>query len=422
MNGTGATENGGRRKPIAKNRMPKTKILVLTHSFPTKHNPIAGIFILNQLEQLKKFCDIKVIYPYPYVPRIRIFNPYRRFSEVPFKETVSGIEVCHPKYFMIPRALLRTKLLHFYLAVESFFSYLSSKRLAVRIVKDWNPNIIHMHGSFSEGQLSVMLKKKYHKPLLITVYGEDITRYTKQFPSSNLIKFSLNNADAIICQSNFLKEEIERAGIHGKRFHIIPMGFHIGNFRPRDKAKSRKMLDLPIEKKIILFVGHLIERKGVKYLIQAVKSVVGKHKDTLCLIVGKGELESSLKGMASELKLNDYVKFLGLKTNEEVSCYMNACDVFVLPSLNEGLPVVLCEALACGKPVVATNVAGTPEIVNNDVGFLVKPKDAEDLAEKIEFALSKKWDKKKILERASNFSTAASAKKLVKVYDDFLKQ
>ena len=101
---------------------------------------------------------------------------------------------------------------------------------------------------------------------------------------------------------------------------------------------------------------------------------------------------------------------------------MNACDILVLPSLNEGLPVVLCEALACGKPVVATRVAGTPELVNSDVGHLVEPKDVDDLANKILLALNKKWRKDVLIKRGKEFSVDRSAKKLLEVYGIFLKK
>ena len=123
--------------------------------------------------------------------------------------------------------------------------------------------------------------------------------------------------------------------------------------------------------------------------------------------------------MVSDLEINNYIRFLGQKTNDEVSKYMNACDLVTLPSLNEGLPVVLCEALACGKPVVATRVAGTPELVNKDVGLLVNPKDEKDLAEKIIKALNKRWNIKLILKRAKEFSVDNSVKKLLTIYERF---
>ena len=124
--------------------------------------------------------------------------------------------------------------------------------------------------------------------------------------------------------------------------------------------------------------------------------------------------------MVSQLQLRNKVIFAGQKSPDEVPVWMNACDVLVLPSLNEGLPNVLSEAMACGKPVVATNVAGTPELVTKDVGLLVKPKNVNDLAKKITLALNKKWDKGKLLKRAREFSVTNSVKKLIDIYRSLL--
>ena len=400
----------------------KIKVLILTHMFPTKCNPVAGIFLLSQLKELQKLCDIRVVFPHAYVPKIKIFNPYYRFSGMPKQEKIKGIQVYHPKYFMFPRALFKSRFLHWYLTVESFFSYIASKKLAQNITEKWNPDIVHIHGTASEALLGSSLKRKYEKPLLVTVYGEDVTRYSKQIPSKYLARLSLKNADAIICQSRFLENEIKKIGISNKRFLIISMGTDIKNFKLRDKNKARYILNLPQDRNIILFVGHLVPRKGVEYLIRAIKTVLKKHKNILCCIVGKGYMENSLKKLTSELALENYVRFVGQKGNKDVAKYMNACDILVLPSLNEGLPVVLCEALACGKPVVATKVAGTPELVNKDVGYLVRPKDSKDLADKIVLALNKKWKKEKILKQARKFSVTNSAKKLIKVYKSFLRK
>ena len=399
----------------------KTKVLILTRSFPTKQNPVAAIWLLNQLVELKKYCDIKVVFPYAYVPKTKFLNPYHRFSQMPEREDVKGIEVCHPKYFMIPRAGFKLALLHWYLAIESLLSYFPSKKVINGIMEKWNPDIVHVQGALSESLIAKMIKKRYKKPLLLTVYGEDITLYPRKFPSKYLAMLALKNADAIICQSLFLKNEIKKLGINNKEFYIIPMGTKARDFKPMDKNKARKKLNLPKDKKIILFVGHLVERKGVKYLIHAMSSIIKKEKNAVCYIMGTGYQEDILKKLAKDERLGNYVKFLGQKTNTEVAEYMNASDLLVLPSLNEGLPVVVYEALSCGTPVVATKVAGTPELVDKDVGFLVKPKNAEDLQEKILLALRKKWDTKKLLARAKEFSTEVTAKRVFDVYKKFLK-
>ena len=398
----------------------KIKLLIITHTFPTKHNPVAAIFLLDQLEELKKNCEIRIVFPYAYVPRIGIFNPYFRFSDVPKEETVKRMKVYHSKYFMFPRGIFRMKFLNFFLFVESFFSYLSSRKVAYKIMEVWNPDIVHLHGPLSESILGIKIKKKYNKPLLITTYGEDITLYSKHFPSSFLIKRALKNADAIICQSRFLETEIRNLGITNK-FFIIPMGVATKKFNVKDKIKSRRMLNLPQNKRIILFVGHLVPRKGVEYLIKACNGLSEKGYEFLCCIIGKGWHEGYLKKLAAELGLGDHIKFFGQKNHESVARYINSCDLVVLPSLNEGLPVILCESLACGKPIVATSVAGTPELVTKDVGYLVKPKNVDDLKDKIAMALNRKWDTKKLLARAREFSVPASAEKLLVVYKSFLK-
>ena len=394
----------------------KIKILIITHTFPTEYNPVAAIFLLNQLVELKKYCNIKVIFPYAYVPKIKLLNPYYRFSTIPNKENIKGIEVYHPKYLMIPRMFFKLRLLNFYLSIESFFSYIASKKIAEGIASRWKPDIVHMHGQIGESLLGVHLKRKYSKPLVVTLYGEDVNRFAKQFPSNYLSKFALKNSDVIICQSEYLKKELNNIGVKNNRFSIIPMGALLSKFRPRDKKNARKILNLPIKKKIILFVGHLFARKGVEYLIKSIKIAIRKDKDVLCCIIGSGHSEQSLKELTGDLNLSGHIIFLGQKNHDEIPLYMNACDLFVLPSLSEGLPVVLCEALACGKPVVATKVAGTPELINKDVGYLVEPKNVEDLAKKILLALNKRWNKEKILQKAKNFSVKASARKLVSVY------
>jgi teichuronic acid biosynthesis glycosyltransferase TuaC len=399
----------------------KIKVLILTHSFPTEFNKIGGIFLLNQLKELKKYCDIRIIFPHGYVPKFKFLNPYYRFSKIPDFEKVEGIEVYHPKYFMVPRAFFRLIFLNIYLSMESFFSYLSSRKSAKKLMENWNPDIVHMHGSLSEMHLGLSLKEKYAKPLVVTVYGEDVTKYLKKAVSGGMIKKSLRSADAIISQSNFLKKEIESSGVKGKRFFIIPMGANFSMFRPRDKLNARKNLGLPAEKKIILFVGHLVERKGVNCLIESLKDVVNKYPDVLCCIVGSGAMEKSLKEMASSFRLDNNVRFVGSKTNDEVAFYMNACDMLVLPSLNEGLPVVVYEAMASAKPVVATRVAGTPEILNEKVGYLVEPKDPKGLSGKILLALGRKWNKNDLTIRAKEFSTINTAKKVAQVYRMFLK-
>jgi len=398
----------------------KIKLLVITHSYPTKVHPTSGIFIKNQYDYMKDHCDVKIIFPYPYIPKFKKLNPYYKFSEIPFKEEVGGIEVYHPKYLFFPRNGIFSNFLSVFLFFESFFSYLSSKNLIYKLKKEWDFDIIKVHGCIAESVTGVMSKKKYKKPLLVMLHGEDVTRFSKIWFLKILARPILKNSDAIICKSNSLKKEVLEMGIVNKAIYIIPSGYAVKRFKPKSSVKCRKMLNLPINKKIILFAGDLIPRKGVEYLIRAMKLVVKSNGDIWCYIVGDGILKSELRNLADKLNLNKCVFFVGEKKLDEMPLWMNACDILVLPSLNESLPSVLSEAMACGKPVVATNVAGAPEIVNKDVGYLVKPKNADDLAEKIILALNKKWKREKLFKRAKEFSVTNSVKKTLKLYDKLL--
>jgi glycosyltransferase involved in cell wall biosynthesis len=152
-------------------------------------------------------------------------------------------------------------------------------------------------------------------------------------------------------------------------------------------------------------------------------SEIVKHRDdVLCVIVGKGKLENIIQKQINDLNLEKFIKLVGGKSHDEIPLWMNACDLFVLPSLNEGNPTVLVESLGCGKPFVGTKVGGVPEIINSDdYGLLVEPGDSNDLAEKIEIALNKDWDIGKIKEYGNNFTWENIASQIVEVYDSVSK-
>ena len=399
----------------------KGKILVITFSFPTKVNQAAGIFILNQLEYLKRSYDIKVLNPYPYVPPFRFLKSYK-FSKVPFKESIGGIEVYRPRYLMLPRNSLTLPFITLILTIESVFCGIKSRNIIDKLAKGWDFDIIHSHGLVPDSVIASKAKEKYRRPLVITLHGEDVTKYSKMPFLKGMSKRALKYSDRIICVSNSLKKEVYERMLSDKNIDVVPSGYNVKRFRPLDTKKCRKSLNLPRNRKIILFVGHLVERKGLVYLIRALKILNEKNNDFLCCIVGSGKLEKKLKSMASESGIKDNVAFAGQRDPDEIPLRMNASDILVLPSLNEGLPNVVSEAMACGKPVVATNVAGNPEIVSKDAGFLAKPKDEDDLAEKILLALNKKWDRKKLLRRAKDFSVINSVKKIDKVYSYLLEK
>ena len=200
-------------------------------------------------------------------------------------------------------------------------------------------------------------------------------------------------------------------------------GFDGSSFKNIPQKNARSSLGLPSDKKIILSVGNLLPVKGYEYLITATKEIVKKRKDILFIVIGDGPLRKKLESIVSELELKRYFYFAGIKQHSEIPLWMNAADLFVLPSLNEGNPTVMFEALGVGLPFIGTAVGGVPEIITSeDYGLLCPPADPECLAEKILMGLEKDWDREKIRKYAKQFTWEEIAKEVMGVYNEILKE
>jgi glycosyltransferase involved in cell wall biosynthesis len=279
-------------------------------------------------------------------------------------------------------------------------------------------DLVHAHFTWSAGCAGARLKEEHDIPLVITAHGYDI--YSLPFKDDEWrekIEFVLNKADVIITVSKSNQACIKKLDV-STPVSVIPNGFMSDLFYPRDSLECRKVLNLPLDKKIILTVGNLEPVKGQRYLLEAVKAIITERKDVLCIIVGVGRLHNALERQIRSLGLEKNIMLVGGKPHDEVPLWMNACDLFVLPSLNEGNPTVMFEALGCGKPFVGTKVGGIPEIINSkDYGLLVEPANPEDLAEEIMMALYREWDSGKILAYAEQYTWENIAKEIMRVYE-----
>jgi glycosyltransferase involved in cell wall biosynthesis len=309
----------------------------------------------------------------------------------------------------------------YYLPIERQYKTLGDKHLrAVR--KGINKNkvtfqIVHSHFTWSAGYVGARLKEEYNVPFVLTAHGYDI--YSLPFKDSEWrekIEYVLNTADHVITVSQSNLACIEKLDV-STPVTVIPNGFRSDLFYPRDISECRKALNLPQDKKIILTVGGLVPIKDQARLVEAIRKIISDRKDILCVIVGAGKLRPALERQIRSLGLEGYVRLAGGKPHDEIPLWMNACDLFVLPSLRESFGVVQIEAMACGKPVVATRNGGSEEIViSEEYGLLVEPADSEDLAEKIPVALDREWDREAILQYAEWFAWENIAKDIIKIY------
>jgi len=298
-------------------------------------------------------------------------------------------------------------------------------------------DVIHIHNVYSFTALSFPLLKKFCKiPLVLThhgqlMFGEPVKDICVRIYEKSAKGTILNSIDRTVTLSESDARHIARysgtpenhsASIPLRSVVTIPNGYDNTKFHPMDTRKCREALGLPSDKKLILNVGRLYGAvKGHEHLIKAMAKVAAERKDVFCVIVGPGRLYSTLDNLVRSLDLQDYVVLAGGKPHDEIPIWLNACDLFVLPSLSEGNPTVMFEAFGCGKPFVGTRVGGVPEGITADrYGLLGKPADPDDLAEKILMALDREWDREAILSCSKRYTWEHITKEIVGVYGQVL--
>jgi len=210
-------------------------------------------------------------------------------------------------------------------------------------------------------------------------------------------------------------------GASSKRVSVIPNGYDPDLFKLIPVTEARRKLGLPSNKKILVSVGNLKQVKGHRYLIEAMQLISTKRKDIILIIVGSGSMEKELRNKIVSYDLEEHVFLVGRKMHREIPLWMNAATLFVLPSLAEGFPTVIPEAMACGKPVIGTRVGGVPEVITSgDVGILVDPEDPETLAQAISEALDRKWIPQIISNYAKRYSWSSLVSQILEIYKQVL--
>jgi glycosyltransferase involved in cell wall biosynthesis len=281
-------------------------------------------------------------------------------------------------------------------------------------------DLVHSHFTWSAGYVGAKIKEKYGTPFVVNARGYDI--YSLPFKDDkwrHKIEYVLNSADHIITTSQQnIDNSITKLNVNTS-VTVIPNGYRENIFYPQSSKHCRNKLHIPNNKKIILAVGNLVKIKGHKYLIEAMNEIVQYRNDIQCYIIGGGRTETEIKKQITKNGLEKYVKLVGSKPHDEIPTWMNACDIFIMPSLKESFGTVQIEAMACGKPVVATRNGGSEEIVtSDDYGLLVEPGDSQALTEKIVIALDKDWDEGKIINYAKQYQWDNLAEQILDIYEN----
>ena len=303
-------------------------------------------------------------------------------------------------------------------------------------------DVIH---SLSPIVLSLIKKRGYHEyiPIVITLQGTTSINELKNLIKSLSLKSFLlipfllkdhfldaplifKNSDKIITVNTILNESVKKQyKVPDEKLAMIPNGIDTEKFKPNLNISELKRKYGINDEKVILCAGNLNKYKGIQYVIRIFSSL--KDSNMALFIVGTGDYLSELKKLSEKLNISNNIIFTGKVPNQELPKYYNLADVFVMPTmLLEGLPLVVLEAMACGKPVIAHRIGGIPTVIDNyEDGVLVEPGDLKELEEKIlnvlnDNQLSKKLGenaRKKIVEK---FSLKGMIENTIKVYEEVL--
>jgi glycogen(starch) synthase len=307
-----------------------------------------------------------------------------------------------------------------------------------------NADIYEAHAVSGSGFSKKLEKLGLKKPFIHTIHGVLADEYEQAkkngYPSvrgrvanyfmqrlSKLEEETAKNATVVVTISNYSFEKIQKYyGIEQSKVRIVPNGVDIEKFKPMETKKVRQQFGLGNEP-CVLFVGSLIPRKGLPFLIEAAKKVVRAQADTKFLIVGDGPLRNQLYDSLKTANLSDNFRFLGNLKDNVLPAIYNCADIFILPSIQEGQGIVLLEAQASGKPVVAFDIGGVNEALQNkETGLLVNQGDVDALADASLKLLTDKALREKMGSNgrkfvSENYTWDICAQKMLKVYLEALK-
>ncbi len=392
------------------------RVLILSHMYPYALEPTFGVFVHDQVKELAGHCEVVVISPTPLAPPILrgLRARWGRYASKPAKTRLEGIEVHYPRYINIPgkRGF----------PLSAFFYGWAIRGLVVRLKNSFDFDLIHAHTICPDGFAASWLGRTVDTPVVCTIHGSDVNVYPHRTRLTRLVtKKAISSVDVIITVSAALKDKTLALGIPKREIRIIPNGVNLRRFAPIGRGQARAELGLPQDRKILVYASRLDEAKGLSCLLAALERVLSHDSHCLLVLVGDGPYRQHLEQEAIELGLQDDVIFAGLRPHAEIVKWMSACDLVVQPSLNEGSPLPVYEALACGRPMIASRVGGIPELItSDDYGLLVPPADPEALSKALLSGFRKEWDPERIRKHGEKYTWGRVADQLISLYEELL--
>lgn len=376
------------------------RVLVLPKEFPSERRPNAGIFILRRVRALRELGhELEVLRIVPYAPPLG--RKWGAYASIPAYEVIDGVPVRSIRAVVPPRMIGME-----YLPVQVHGAVSAA-------IARFRPDVLHASFLIPSGQIAV----RHAMPTVVTAHGGDAYLWPAQRRGlMRAAREAIARATRVTAVSEYIARCVR--AIHDREVDVVINGADERHFYPRARAESRASLGLPADRNVIAFAGNLYRKKGVFELIDAAAGLA----DLRPVVVMAGEGPNRADVLACGERKGVDLRLPGRLDGDGVAQLFNAADIVTLPSHNEGLPNVLCEAMLCGRAVVATRAGGIPEIVkHDDTGLLVGVEQTEQLRDALRAVLTEEGRRERY-ERAArafavqNLTWRVSAKHYERVY------
>jgi glycosyltransferase involved in cell wall biosynthesis len=377
------------------------KIAAITRYFPSSGEPAQGRSLYETLRIVGRSADVRVFYPnaaYPAFLRSR----GRTYDKLDPAFRPPDVSVSYFNYLALP---LISRPLNGWMAA----------RVLLPHVRAFAPDLVFGCFLYPECFAALKIGKSLGVPVAAMSIGSDLNRIGDPI-SARHTRAVLREADYVVMVCEHLRKTAVAMGATAARTRAILNGCDLEVFRPGNRSQARERLGIDQSSEAVVYVGRMDLQKGLRELVQAVAALHSNRPRLHCYLVGHGHDRSQIEDAIRASEAGGYIRLVPGCAFDEVAVWMAAADVVTLPSYMEGCPNAILEALACGRPVVATNVGGIPEILNDSCGRLVPPREPDELAEALAFVLDASWDPKAISAHG-NRSWSAPAAELMEVFE-----
>lgn len=386
------------------------KVLWISNLYPNSVSPDRATFNRQQVEALAQHegVQFRVVAPIAWTDRLQAWR--RRKSIEPLNAGIG-----HPTFWYPPKIMRGQYGRFFQMSIAA----------AVRnATKDFRPDVIVGSWAYPDGYAALQFGQRKRIPVLIKVHGSDVHSLDDAIRIQRTAEV-LRGCNGVLSVSEDLKRRMGGLDVDSDKIRVIYNGVDHKRFFARDQQQCRRELNLDMTEaeKLVLYVGNLKPIKGLDLLLRGFAEAKPVESGARLAIVGGGAEAAGLASLAKELGVMDRVSFPGPAGHDEIPIWLGACNTFALCSANEGVPNVLLEAMAAGRPCVASAVGGIPEVVTvGQTGLLFDDRQPGDVAAKLREAWQTSWDSHEICAASERFSWDRNALETRSFLDDITAQ